>query len=215
MDPAVLAQVRAAYDAVAPAYARQFLHELDGKPVDRWLLAGFAELVRGKGRVADLGTGCGHVARFLKAHGVEAFGVDLSPATVALAREAHRDLGLEVREGDFLALDLPDAALAGATAFYAYVHLDPADLPAAFQEVARVLGPGAPLLVGFHVGDERMHVEEWLGAKVGIDWRFFPMATVAAAIEGAGLSVEAKVERAPYEDEYPTSRGYVLARRRG
>ncbi len=215
MDADALAAVRAAYDAVAPGYARQFLRELDHKPFDRALLAGFAELVRGRGRVADLGTGCGHVARFLADRSVDAFGVDLSPATVALARELHREVGLELREGDFFALPLADAALAGVTAFYAYVHLDPADLVPAFREVARVLAPGAPFLVGFHLGDERIHVEEWLGARVGLDWRFFPMATVAGALQAAGLAVEAKVERAAYPDEYPTPRGYVMARKPG
>jgi SAM-dependent methyltransferase len=215
VDAEALAAVRAAYDALAPAYARQFLHELDRKPFDRALLAGFAELVRGRGRVADLGTGCGHVARFLADRSVDAFGVDLSPASVALARELHREVGLELREGDFFALDLPDRALAGVTAFYAYVHLDPADLVPAFREVARVLAPGAPFLVGFHLGDEKLHVDEWLGARVGIDWRFFPMPTVAGAIEAAGLAVEARVERAPYPDEHPTTRGYVMARRNG
>ncbi len=209
-----LARVRAAYDAVARRYADEFLHELDAKPFDRALLVGFADLVRGQGPVADLGTGCGHVARFLKERGVDAHGVDFSPRTVALARELHRDVGLEIREGDFLALDVPDGALAGVTAFYAYVHLDPADLPSAFREVARVLHPGAPFLVGFHVGDERVHVEEWLGATVGIDWRFFPIATVAGALEAAVLAVEARIERAPYPSEYPTTRGYVLARKR-
>jgi len=213
MGPRVLEKVRAAYDAVAPAYAQQFLHELDAKPFDRALLAGFAELVQGMGPVAEVGTGSGHIARFLKVRGADVFGVDFSPRTVQLARERHRDIGLEFRVDDFFALQLPEAALAGAVAFYAYVHLEPEDLPAAFREVARVLRPGAPFLLGFHLGDERFHVEEWLGAKVGLDWRFFPMAIVAAALEGAGLAVEAKVERAPYANEYPTARGYVLARK--
>jgi SAM-dependent methyltransferase len=215
MDRKTLDDVRAAYDAVAPAYAEQYLAELDAKPFDRALLVGFASLVRGQGRVADLGTGCGHVARLLKVHGVDAFGVDFSPRTVALARERHRDVDLEVREDDFLALRLPDGSLAGAAAVYAYVHLAPAELPGAFREVARVLRPGAPFLVGFHLGDETLHVEEWLGAKVALDWRFVPMATVAAALDGAGLAVEARVERAPYPTEYPTPRGYVMARKRG
>jgi SAM-dependent methyltransferase len=214
VDANALAKVKAAYDAVASRYAEQFLHELDAKPFDRALLAGFAELVRGQGPVADLGTGSGHVARFLKERGVDVFGVDFSSRSIALARDAHRDLGLEFREDDFLALRLADGLLAAVVAFYAYVHLEPADLPAAFGEVARVLRPGAPFLVGFHLGDERIHVEEWLGAQVGIDWRFFPMATVTGALEAAGLAVEAKMERAPYANEYPTSRGYVLARKK-
>ncbi len=99
-------------------------------------------------------------------------------------------------------------------AFYPYVHLEPEDLPSAFREVARVLRPGAPFLLGFHLGDERFHVEEWLGATVALDWRFFPMGIVAAALEGAGLVVEARVERAPCANEFPTQRGYVMARKR-
>ncbi len=214
-EHAELATIRAAYDAVAPAYAEQFLHELEGKPLDRALLGAFAEMVRGTGPVADLGTGCGHVARHLHERGVEVFGVDLSPRTVALAREAHRDRGIEFREGDFFALDLQGGALAGVVAFYAHVHLEPEALPAAFREIARVLRGGAPALVAFHVGEERLHVDEWLGQRVALDWRFFSMATVAASAEAAGLVVEARVERAPYDGlEYPTQRGYVLARRR-
>ena len=37
--------------------------------------------------------------------------------------------------------------------------------------------------------------------------------SIARTIEAAGLRVEAKVERAPYADEYATNRGYVLARK--
>src|SRR5512143_3377423 len=110
MEAEARAKVKAAYDAVAPRYAEQFLHELDAKPVDRALLVGFAELVRGQGRVAGLGAGGGRVARLLEERGGDVFGVDFSPRTVAHARELHRDVGLEVREGDFLGLELPDGA---------------------------------------------------------------------------------------------------------
>jgi SAM-dependent methyltransferase len=216
MDPAALATVRASYDAVAPAYAREFLHELDRKPWDRAILGAFAELVQGAGPVADLGTGCGHVARFLHERGVQAFGVDVSPRTVALARELHRDRGVEFREGDFFALDLADAALAGATAFYAYVHLEREHLPAAFREFARVLRPGAPALVAFHLGDGRLHLDEWLGQRVSLTWHLHPMAAVSGALEAAGLAVDARLDRAAYAGvEYPTRRALVVARRPG
>jgi hypothetical protein len=39
-------QTRASYDAVAEAYATAFSDELAGKPLDRALLDGFAELCR-------------------------------------------------------------------------------------------------------------------------------------------------------------------------
>ncbi len=212
MEPS-LASVRAAYDAVAPAYAEKFLRELEGKPLDRALLAWFAEMVRGAGPVAELGSGCGHVARYLHERGADVFGVDISERSVALALETHRDRGIQFRVGDFLALDQPDAALAGVVAFYAYVHLPTGELQAAFRELARVLRPGAPALVALHLGEERLHVEEFLGSKVDVSWYMHPMTAIAAALEGAGLAIEVKLERAPYAEEYPTSRGYVLARR--
>ena len=94
------------YDRVAEEYARRMLHELDHKPRDRELLEHFAQQVTGKGRVADLGYWPGQIARYLHDHGVDAFGIDLSPAMVELARRAHP--GMEFQQGDMRALPLPD-----------------------------------------------------------------------------------------------------------
>ncbi len=207
--------LRAAYDAVARPYAERFARELDDKPLDRALLCWFGEMVRGAGPVADLGCGPGHVTRWLRERGADAFGVDASAEMVAVARELHRDADAPFRRGDFLALDVPDASLAGAIAFHAYVHLPPAELPRAFRELARVLRPRAPALVAFHVGLGVVHLDAWLDRPVALDWHLFPMPVVVDALERAGLSVETKLERAPYPGEHPTTRGYVLARRRG
>ena len=57
---------RTAYDAVAAQYEKQFAHELDHKPLDRALLAAFAELVEPRGIIADIGCGPGHVAAQLR-----------------------------------------------------------------------------------------------------------------------------------------------------
>lgn len=210
---ATSASITAGYDVVARAYADQFLRELDDKPLDRALLGWFAEMVRGAGKVADLGCGPGHVARHLHERGVDAFGMDLSRGMVDRAREAHRDRGVDSRVGDFLEMDLPDSSLAGATAFYAYVHVGTAGLLRAFAELQRVLRPGAPALLAFHVGDETVHLDEFLGAGVDMDWRFLPTNAVVAALESAGLVVEMRLERAPYPREHPSTRGCVLARR--
>src|SRR5690349_4327572 len=114
-----------AYNLVAEEYARRMLHELNHKPLDRQLLERFAEQVAGKGRVADLGTGPGQIARYLYDHGVDAFGIDLSPAMVELARREHP--GIEFQQGDMRALPLPDDSLAGITAFYCIIHIPRAD----------------------------------------------------------------------------------------
>ena len=62
------------YDAIAEQYAEQYFDELDGKPFDRDVLDRFAATVTDRGRVCDLGRGPGQIARYLAAHGVDAFG---------------------------------------------------------------------------------------------------------------------------------------------
>lgn len=115
--------VRASYDAAALVYAEHVASELDQKPLDRHLLSRFAEEVRGQGIVADLGCGPGHVAAYLRDQGVDILGIDISPEMVQQATDLNP--GLDVRVGDFLALALSDASLAGAGAFCAIVHLEP------------------------------------------------------------------------------------------
>lgn len=207
--------IRAGYDAVARAYADRFVSELHHKPLDRALLAWFAGLVAGQGPVADVGCGPGQITRHLHELGADVFGVDLSPRMVEVARDLHKDRGVAFRQGDLGALDLADSSLAGAVAFYAHVHVPEAGLARAFAELRRVLRPGAPALLAFHVGREVLHVESFLGHAVDLDFHLFPMAAVLGALREAGLEPDMHLERAPYvPHEHPSTRGYVLARRR-
>jgi SAM-dependent methyltransferase len=122
-EPDFLRATRAAYDAVAADYAVRFRDELADRPLDRAMLAGFAELVRtaGAGPVADIGCGTGRVTALLSSLGVPAFGVDLSPQMVAVARRSQPDLRFEV--GSMLSLDLPDGCLGGVMAWYSTIHI--------------------------------------------------------------------------------------------
>ncbi len=77
-----------------------------------------------------------------------------------------------------------------------------------------MLRPGAPALFSFHVGEETVHVEDFLERPVDLDVHFFSMGTVTAALAGSGLLAEMRLERSPYvPHEYPSTRGYVLAPR--
>ncbi|GAB3727968.1 class I SAM-dependent methyltransferase [Nocardiopsis nanhaiensis] len=138
-----------AYDAVAARYAEFARDELDTLPLDRAVLAAFAEIVRdtGTGPVADLGCGPGRVAAHLRALGLDVFGVDLSPVMIDLARESYPDLRFEV--GSMDALDLADGGLDGIVSWYSVIHTPPPDLPAHLAEFRRVLAPGGHLLLAF------------------------------------------------------------------
>ncbi len=203
--------VRSSYDAAARVYAEHVADELAQKPLDRHLLNRFAEAVRGKGTVADLGCGPGHVAGYLREQGVDVLGIDLSPEMVRCATELNP--GLDFCVGDFFALDLPEASLAGAVAFYAIVHLKPSELGTAMAEFRRVVVPGGVVLVAFHIGDETLHVDDLWGASVSLDFRFHAPGEVKDALHAAGFAVTESVERDPYEGaEYPSRRCYLFAK---
>ena len=81
-------------------------------------------------------------------------------------------------------------------------------------EVARVLRPGGVLLLAFHVGDETVHLDEWWGQPVSLDFRFFRPEEMADSLRKAGFEVEEIVEREPYPDvEHPSRRAYIFARK--
>lgn len=205
--------VRAGYDTVAEDYLVRFRHELDHKPLDRALLGLLVEQTPGGAKVADLGCGPGHVAAWLARAGAPVVGVDLSPAMVELGRRSFPDV--EFRCGDLLALPAADAEFGALVCFYSIIHLRPEELAGAVEEMRRVVQPSGLVLVSFHVGTEVRHLSDWYGHAVDLDFRFFELPAVTAALEAAGLAVEAALERRSYPEEVETRRGYVLARRRG
>lgn len=59
-----------------------------------------------------------------------------------------------------------------------------------------------------------MHLEEWWGRRVSVDFHFFRSNEVTQALVAAGFELEEVVERDPYpEVEHPSRRAYVFARR--
>jgi len=203
--------VRSSYDAAAEAYAERLFGELARKPLDRHLLNRFAEAVAGRGPVADLGCGPGHVARYLhECGGVSISGIDLSPGMVRCA--ARRCPGIEFRVGDMRALDAPDGHFAGLVAFYSIVHFAPDELAPVLRECRRALAPGGALLLAFHAGDQVVHLDELFGRPVSLDFHFHQPAAVVRALEAAGLAVTEATEREPYPDvEHQSRRCYLFA----
>jgi SAM-dependent methyltransferase len=156
--------------------------------------------------------GPGHVARYLHERGVAVCGVDLSPEMVERARSLNP--GVEFRQGDMMALDVPDGAWAGIGAFYSIIHIPRAELVPALAELRRALQAGGVLLLAFHIGTDTIHLDEWWGQKVCVDFFFFQSAEVADCLAAAGFEVEEIIEREPYPDvEHQSRRSYIFARR--
>jgi SAM-dependent methyltransferase len=201
--------VRDVYSRVSERYAATFFDELERKPFDRGLLDDFAARCRGNGSVLDLGCGPGHVPRYLAARGVDAEGLDLSPAMVDVA--GRRNPGLAFRVGDMTRLPFDDGAVGGLVAFYSIIHLPRSDTPPAIRELRRVLRPGGLLLLAVHVGEGSVHAEEFLGEAVSLDATLFAADELAALLTESDFAVDRLAQRPPYPFEHPTERLYALA----
>ena len=120
MDGESIQSIRESYDRIADEYALRIFNELQHKPLDRDLLNRFAAKMAGHGQVCDMGCGPGQVARYLRDAGTTVFGLDLAPKMLEQARRLTPDISF--REGNMMALDIPDRTLAGIAAFYAIVY---------------------------------------------------------------------------------------------
>ena len=196
-----LSDTRSSYDIDAAGYAEKVRGLLGDSPYLRMSLALFAELVHGAGGgpVADVGCGPGYVTAHLHDAGLDAFGIDLSPQMIAIARRDHPDLRFEV--GTMTGLDLADDSVAGIVAFWSVIHVPDHAMPGVVEEFRRVLRPRAPLLVGFHVGDETRHTSEgYTGRPINVDSHRRRPGTVAGWLRDAGFTIGAELVIRPDED---------------
>ena len=207
-----ISDVQTSYDRVAAEYVQRIFEELEHKPLDRQLLDRFAARIPRAGSACDLGCGPGHVARYLHERGVQVIGVDLSPVMVEHARRLNP--GIEFKQGDMLSLDIEDATWDGVAAFYSIIHIPVHNLVVALSEIKRVLRPGGLLLLAFHIGDNVLHLDEWWGQNVSVDFHFFRPEQMRGFLESAGFTVEETIEREPYpEVEHQSLRAYLFAKK--
>jgi SAM-dependent methyltransferase len=205
-----LEDTRTSYGTVAVSYADYVRDSLDGEPYLRSALALFADLAgTGGGPVADVVCGPGQVTAVLHELGIDAFGIDLSPAMIDLARRDHPGLRFEV--GSMTDLRLADASVAGLLAFWSLIHIPDETVPAVFGHFRRVLRPDGPLLLGFHVGDgSRLKTQGYGGHPMKVWVHRRQPDRVAAWLRDAGFTIEAQMLLHP-DDSVP---GAILFARR-
>ncbi|MFC9328730.1 class I SAM-dependent methyltransferase [Kitasatospora sp. NPDC057015] len=203
-------ETRAAYDGIVELYASMFADRLETRPFARAVLGSFAELVRGTGnpRVADVGCGPGHLTALLHDMGLDAFGLDLSPAMVDHARRAHPELRFD--EARMEALPVEDGVLGGVLAYYSMIHTPPGELPALLAEQVRVLAPGGLLLVSFFAVDGPEPVRFDHKVTPAYSW---PVDRFAELLAEAGLFTVARLVHDP-ESERGFLDAHLLARLR-
>ncbi len=149
-------RVRDEFEAIAPSYWAG----IDRDPVERYLksrsIAWLERELAGMDPVLEIGCGPGIETIPLLRAGHRITAVDLSPAMLAQVAQRAAGIGaadrLIGRSGSLATLDrdlrdLPRGSFRGAYSTFGAPNLEP-DLGAATPELARLLAPGAPLLLG-------------------------------------------------------------------
>ena len=201
--------VRDSYDSMAELYTAVNRGDIDRDTPDREWLAEFAQLAAlGSGAVADLGCGPGFVTNHLSELGLTVLGYDLSPALIAEAKRAFPHVEFNV--GDLKALDIPSASLAGIVSRYSLIHMPPCELANVFGEFARLLKPGAPVLVSFFAADSGDRHGLPFDHAVVTAYQLFP-ATIASELQNAGFNDIRIGTRRPLPGERKLDHATLLA----
>lgn len=170
----------------------------------------FARLAAGRGPVADIGCGPGWLTVLLRELGLDAFGIDLSPRMIEVARRTNPVVRFEV--GSMLALDLADESVGGLVAAYSMIHVPWERRPEVLAEFHRVLAPGGQLLMVFQVGDDRLHLDDVYGTPVDLVWYRQQPDELAELVTAAGFEVRAQLtRRADRRESRP--QGHLIAER--
>lgn len=199
------------YNRTAGNYADKFLDELSHKPFDRMLIKAFASENCHKGRLIDLGCGPGQVTKFVYECGLkEITGIDISSAMISIAKEINPLMQFEV--ANILQLPFPDRTFGSAIAFYSLIHFDYNELKQALKEIKRVLVQDGELLMSFHIGNNNIHLENFLDHQVSMDFHFFETEQIRGLLTGEGFNIIDTIERYPYKEiEYQGKRAYIWA----
>ena len=210
MDQQSILELEDGYNRIAKEYVERIFNELEGKPIDRQLLDRFAGSITGP--ACDLGCGPGQIARYLRERGVDVCGIDLSREMIEQARRLNP--GIKFAQGNMLSLDVADETWGGIAAFYSIIHIPRDEVVTALSEMKRVLRREGLLLLSFHIGDEILHVENFWGEKVSLDFIFFRPDEMEGYLKSAGFEIEEIIERPPYEGvEHQSHRAYIFARK--
>ncbi len=205
-----LEKVENVYDTVAKEYTEAFSGEHEKKPKDREILHRFSQEIGARRPVWDFGCGPGHTANYLKNLGIEISGLDLSEGILEQARTIYPEI--HFRKGNVLDLVFENNSIAGIVAFYTMVHFTEKQVGTAFREVFRVLQPGGIFLFTHHIGDKTIHLDEFLGRKIDIDFMFFTTDFIYNCLKDSGFEKIETIEREPYPGvEYESRRAYVFA----
>ncbi|HEY7048468.1 MAG TPA: class I SAM-dependent methyltransferase [Jatrophihabitantaceae bacterium] len=201
-QPTDLDEVRSSYDRVADNYVAMNVGDIETHPWLRAAIDGFADTVRDRGPVLDVGCGPGRVTGYLAKVGLDVRGVDLSPRMIEHARCLHPGLRFDVASATDLGL--ADGSLGGILGWWSLFNLPRAVLPAVLARFARALVPGGHTIIATHVGEEDvLRTEAYGGVPVRWTTHRWRPERLSSLMTQAGFEPVAELRLAPSENAGP------------
>ncbi|CAN5286022.1 class I SAM-dependent methyltransferase [soil metagenome] len=201
------------YNKTAKNYADKFIDELSHKHFDSFLLKAFAVENQDNGKLIDLGCGPGQTTKYLYDCGItNIVGTDISPGMIAVAKNINPQPDFDI--ADMLSLKYPDQSFGAAIAFYSIVHFDYEQVSIALKEIKRVLKNNGHFLFSFHIGDNILHLDNFLEQQVNVDFYFFETNKIKELLSATGFEIIDIIERQQYADiEYESRRVYIWVKK--
>lgn len=135
------------YDATANEWADKWYADDTMLP----LLQRFMSLFHRKPTVLDVGCGTGYESMRLANLGAQVVGIDISEASIQIARARNPACRFEIM--DCLNIELPDMVCDGIVAIALLVHIEDRALPLVFDNFKKVIQPKGLLFVAIVEGD--------------------------------------------------------------
>jgi SAM-dependent methyltransferase len=200
--------VASGYDRIAERYA-DWSPATPSGPKTKYLNVAL-RLVPSGGTALDLGCGTGqHLTRHLARH-YRVTGVDISPRSVALAREQVPDAVFVV--ADMATLDLAPESFDLITAFYSLIHVPRTEHRALLGRIRSWLRPGGVLIATMAAGAGGEGIDgDWLGTPMY--WSNWDAHTNRRLISAAGLDLLEAAEETELEGDEPITHLWVVAQR--
>jgi SAM-dependent methyltransferase len=184
MDPDPAELVRSGYNVLSRLYRGD--DETSAK-YDEWL-AGLLTRLPGRGRVLDIGCGCGiPVARRLAAAGHQVTGVDISDVQISRARQLVP--GATFIRADATELNFPASSFGAVISLYALIHMPLDRQSHLLHDIAGWLRPGGWLLAITGQDAWTGTEDHWLGGSAAMWWSQADAGTYRSWISQAGLEI--------------------------
>ncbi|MFF1569837.1 class I SAM-dependent methyltransferase [Streptomyces sp. NPDC058293] len=161
------------------------------------------------GRSWTWGAGRAGSRATLRKRDLDAFGIDLSPGMIDVARRDQSGVRFDI--GSMTDLTLADASVTGLVAWYSLIHIPDGAISSVLTHFRRVLRPGGPLLLSFHVGDaSKLKTEGYGGHPMKVHVHRRQHDQMIEWLNEAGFAVETHKTLTSAESKLG---GIILARR--